>query len=110
MSTDPLINLPVLQHRVVNGTVGEQAHLLLAQGRLWLPPVGDFAIVFGRSAAYRVQFYARGTSCSCPHGRRMSSMCSHATAALIAISEREHKPLTFPAQPGDQLELLEVVS
>ena len=108
MSTDPLINLPVLQHRVVNGTVGEQARLLLAHGRVWLPPVGDFAIVFGRSQAYRVSFYFRGTSCSCPAGKRMSSMCSHSAAALIAISEREHKPLTFPAQLGDQLELLEV--
>ena len=110
MSADPLINLPVLEHRVVNGTVGEQAHLLLLQGRVWLPPVGDFALVFGRTSVYRVRFFFRGTSCSCPAGKKMSAMCSHATAALIAISEREHEPLTFPAQPGDQLELLEVVS
>ena len=93
MSTDPLINLPVLEHRTVNGTVGEQAQLLLAQGRVWLPPVGDFALVFGRTSVYRVQFYARGTSCTCLAGRRMSSMCSHASAALVAVAERAHIPL-----------------
>ena len=79
----------------------------MAQGRVWLPPVGDFALVFGRSAVYRVQFYARGTSCSCPAGRRMSAMCSHATAALVAIAEQDLRPLQFAPEPNEQMALLD---
>ncbi len=97
--------IPQLGERVVNGSVGLQASLLLEQHRVWVSPTKQFVIVFGRRQPYRINFYSKGTSCSCPAGKKMDAFCSHKTAALIAVAERGDTPIQFPPEVGEQLEL-----
>ena len=63
---------------------------------MWLPPVGDFALVFGRTSVYGCSSIPRNELLVARPAERMSSMCSHSVAALVAVSEREHKPHVLP--------------
>ncbi len=94
---------------VVTDAVALQAHLLLEQGRVVLGPQGsDAAIVFGRHGRYLVRAWARGVSCTCPAGRPMGALCSHALAAMVVWHERAEVRLEFEPAVGDQLDFDEL--
>ena len=110
--TDLRGDLPILMPVTVSDHVAERAHALIEQGRVLLISTRpDWAIVTGWHGHYLVKAWTRGVSCTCPAGRRVDNPCCHSAAAMVAWADRDRvgELVAFPAEPGDQLDLLNLL-